>query len=158
MFITSRRGPWVSASAWHSRAAPPRHDRQDWLAVQGNCHDGRTPEQASIEEHLMNHELFSILARRASPRRLDVAEATAEAKPVTANAKKNHRKKGDVNKLCKQQAEEWAAFFPTVCPDGDACADLLTCTSSALARCDFTAFLVCANASTEGLAEGISLR
>lgn len=110
----------------------------------------------------MDLGLFSILAHRASPSRLESPEAAAEAKPLTANARKNNRKnkrkKGDVNKLCKQQAEEWNAFFPTVCPEGPLCEDLLACTSPALAVCDFTAFLVCAAGGTGGLAKGISLR
>lgn len=91
----------------------------------------------------MTHELFNILTRRASPPHMEVTEATAQAKPITANAKKHHRKKGDVNKRCKQQAEEWIAFFPTVCPEGPACESLLACTSPALAVCDFTGFLQC---------------
>lgn len=106
----------------------------------------------------MNHDLFSILARRASPLRLEVTEATTVAKPITANARKKHHKKGDVNKRCKQQAEEWSAFFPTICPEGPSCEQLLACTSPPLAECDFTAFLVCLAGGTVGLTAAISLR
>lgn len=106
----------------------------------------------------MDHELFSILARRASLSRQEVIEATSPAKPMAANAKKHHRKKGDVNGRCKQQAEEWNTFFPTVCPEGPLCATLLACTSPPLTRCDFTGFLECLETTTDGLAEAISLR
>jgi len=106
----------------------------------------------------MNHGYLSILARRASPSRVGVIEAAAQAKPMAANARKNKRKKGDVNKRCKQQAEEWNAFLPTFCPEGPLCEELLACTSPPLTRCDFTAFLVCLTAATAGLSEGVSSR
>jgi hypothetical protein len=110
-----------------------------------------------IKETLMTHELFNILTRRASPPHMDVTEATAQARPITANAKKNRRKKGDVNKRCKQQAEEWRTFFPTVCPEGPLCENLLACTSPALAVCDFTGFLQCLATTTGGPAEATFL-
>ena len=101
----------------------------------------------------MNHGYFSILARRGSASRLGIIEA-AQAKPMTANARKNKkRKKGDVNKRCKQQAEEWNAFFPTFCPEGPICDALVTC-SSLLTLCDFTGFLGCLESEPQDLADG----
>jgi hypothetical protein len=105
----------------------------------------------------MTHDLFSIVARQASPRRLEVAEATDEAKPITANARKNKRKKGDVNKRCKQQAEDWRAFVPTFCQASPLCEILAACTTP-LTVCDFTGFLVCLAAGSEIPPEEISLR
>jgi hypothetical protein len=105
----------------------------------------------------MTHELFSILARRASPSLLEVTEATAHAKPITANAKRNKRKKGDVNKRCKQQAEEWIAFVPTFCPEGPICDASLAC-SSLLTVCDFTGFLGCLDSEPSGLVDERSTR
>lgn len=123
----------------------------------GNSHVSPAFAHVYPEENLMTHGLFSLVARHATSSRLESPEAATQAKPLTANARKKKRKKGDVNKLCKQQAEEWRAFFPTVCPEGPICDDLLACTSPALAVCDFTAFLVCTAGGTGGFTESISL-
>jgi len=104
----------------------------------------------------MNHQLLSILARRASPSRLEVSEATARTELITANARKNKRKKGDVNKRCKQQAAEWSAFVSTECSGDVSCEEALACTTAALSRCDFSGFLVCLG-GPEDLADAASL-
>jgi hypothetical protein len=105
----------------------------------------------------MNHGLFSLVARHATPSRLESPEAAAQAKPLTANAKKKKRKKGDVNKRCKQQAEEWSTFLPTFCPEGPLCEALAACTT-ALTVCDFTGFLTCLGGEPEDPADAISPR
>ena len=100
----------------------------------------------------MNFEQFSILARRVAPPALASIEATTQARPMISNARKKHRQKGDVNKRCKQQAEEWNAFFPTFCPEGPICDALVTC-SSLLTLCDFTGFLGCLESEPQDLAD-----
>jgi hypothetical protein len=106
----------------------------------------------------MTHELFSILTRRASPSLMGIAEATAQTKPITANARKNKRKNGDVNKRCKQQAEEWGALISPQCPGNVVCEEILACSTAVLSRCDFSGFLDCLFGELEDPADAVSLR
>lgn len=105
----------------------------------------------------MKYEQFSLLARRSSSLSLGGVDAEARTGPITASARKKHRKKGDVNNRCKQQAEDWRAFLPTICAEGPVCEGFLAC-ATPLATCDFTGFLVCLSASPAALADAIALR
>lgn len=103
----------------------------------------------------MTFDPFSILTHRASPSRRASIEVPIQASPMTEKARKKHRKKGDVNKRCKQQAEEWSAFVPTICEDGTFC-DLLIACGTPLAICDFSSFLGCLGGGPADLTDAVS--
>lgn len=106
----------------------------------------------------MTFEHLSILTRRASLPPLASIELTAQVGPMKSNARKKHRKKGEVNKRCKQQSEEWGAVIAPECPGDPACEELLTCGTTALSRCDFGTFLDCLFGGPKEPTEAASMR
>jgi hypothetical protein len=98
----------------------------------------------------MNHPNISPFARRASLSRAGATGVATQATPVTADSKKKKRKKGDVDKRCKQQAADWIEFVPTFCGDGALCQEIIAC-ARPLRTCDFTGFLVCLAVAPEDL-------
>ncbi len=105
----------------------------------------------------MNHLNISPFTRRASLSRLGATGVAAQAAPVSADGKKRNRKKGDVNKRCKQQARDWIEFVPTFCGDGVGCQEIIACARQ-LKTCDFTGFLVCLSIGPEDLFDPAALR
>lgn len=76
-----------------------------------------------------------------------MAGFTALARPFTAGARKNQRKtkkkKGDVYKLCKEQAAVWTSYGTIACDGTPAqCQAALTC-AAPLGVCDFRGFFDC---------------
>jgi len=95
----------------------------------------------------MDRGSFDALTRRASILTLGGAGLAGLATLITTestDAKKKRGKKVDVNKRCKRQVAEWAAFAPSLCSEGPDCEALIAC-GAQLATCDFTGFLNCVN-------------
>jgi hypothetical protein len=113
------------------------------------------PRFATNEETLLESEQFdqiarlrAVMTRRASLATLGTTAMAGLAGPITGDAKRKNRKKGDVNNLqrCKQQAGAWIDFVPTFCGDGAVCQELIAC-ATPLKSCDFTGFLTCFGSS-----------
>jgi hypothetical protein len=85
---------------------------------------------------------FDALSRRASLMTLGTAGLAALASPLTVDAKKKKKKKGDVNKLCKRQIGECNTFVTITCAGDPECLDALPCCQE-LKTCDFAGFLNC---------------
>lgn len=93
----------------------------------------------------MDSVVFDTLTRRASLV-AGAAGLAALVLPIAAASKKKKKKKEDVNKLCKQEANDCIATLSAACqeqPDVAAClATVQTCCPE-LATCDFIGFTDC---------------
>jgi hypothetical protein len=67
----------------------------------------------------MSNGILAALTRRASLTTLGAGGMAALARPFAAEARKTHKhkKKGDVNTLCKTQVEPCIAVFTEALPD-----------------------------------------
>jgi hypothetical protein len=91
----------------------------------------------------MDGIVFHTLARRGSLVSVGAAGLAALAKPITAGGKKkNKKKKGDVNTLCKQEVNDCLVTLTAACEDAPCVAAVQLCCPK-LATCDFTGLINC---------------
>jgi hypothetical protein len=102
-----------------------------------------------VEEVPVDAVTFDALSRRASLATLGAAGVAVLAMPTLADAKKKKKgkKKGDVNKRCKAQAETWVTFVETECGTGPECQEFIAC-GVPLRTCNFSAYFDCYLAAT----------
>jgi hypothetical protein len=95
------------------------------------------------KEEQMDPVSFDALTRRASLISMGAAGLVAFAQPDAAKSKKKHKKKkGDVNKLCKEEVSDCLAVLTAVCEDA-ACVAVVQLCCPKLATCDFAGHLNC---------------
>jgi hypothetical protein len=96
----------------------------------------------------MDSVVFDALTRRASLISAGAAGFAALAHPIAADGKKKKRKKkGDVNKLCKQEVNDCVTVLTAACEDAMCVAAVQLCCPE-LATCDFTGLVACIQAAS----------
>jgi hypothetical protein len=97
-----------------------------------------------LEEEHVDAVTFAAVSRRVSLLTLSAAGLAVANPSVTDAKKKGKKKKGDVNKRCKAQAEGWITLIEIECgPDTDPeCQPFIAC-GEPLRTCNFTAFFDC---------------
>jgi hypothetical protein len=94
----------------------------------------------------MDASRFDRMTRRASLMTLGamgLAGFTALTSRGAADARKKKKKKGDVNKLCKQQPGAWTSYLLTNGDGTPAQRQALNACGSQLGTCDFSGFWSC---------------
>jgi hypothetical protein len=101
------------------------------------------------KEERMVPVTFDALTRRASLLGLGTAGLAALVIPIASHAKKKKKKKGNVNKLCKQQVSECNIFVTGTCESDAECLAEASACCPLLATCDFNGFLACLQAALQ---------